>query len=69
MIGMRTHDPGSTRSRLCALCADVVGVYEPAVFVLGDGSVLSGSRLTVDQAAEIVETYHQGCSPPAMGGP
>ena len=67
LCGMAAQDQRRWEVRRCALCADVVGVYERAVLILGNGSVVSASPLSVERAAEIVEAYHLGRSPVRTG--
>ena len=62
MLVMSTR-PGTTTIPRCSACGEVVGVYEPAIFLLGDGSVVDGSALSLDRASELVAAYHLSCSP------
>ena len=36
----------------CGACGDVIGVYEPMLAILADGSEHAGSRLTLDSELE-----------------
>ncbi len=36
----------------CAACGEVIGVYEPMLAILPDGSERAGSRLTLDSELE-----------------
>jgi hypothetical protein len=46
----------------CALCGEVIGVYEPMVVVV-DGQVRETSQAAEDAAAEAVAAvrYHRAC--------
>lgn len=47
----------------CGRCGEVIGMYEPAHFVLADGSQLSGSPLSLraerEQAGSVA--FHEHC--------
>ena len=58
-----------THVRRCHHCADVVRVYERAIWVLRNGSVVAGSSLAVERYDDVVAAYHPWCAPPAAGRP
>ena len=58
-----------TRVQRCPVCADVVGVYESAICVLGNGSAMDGSPLVANRYGEVVAAYHPWCAPPETGRP
>jgi hypothetical protein len=47
----------------CDHCQDVIGVYEPVVVILPDGSERSGSQLTLSSAVADPESraFHERC--------
>lgn len=45
----------------CSACGDVVGVYEPATFLLADGRAVESSRLRSGEGDAAVATYHRAC--------
>jgi hypothetical protein len=58
----RSKPPSFTGERtLCALCRDVIGVYEPLVHVLGD--LVSRTSLAAEPGVAIAggERYHADC--------
>jgi hypothetical protein len=61
---MRPDQTEAMHVRRCPRCADVVGVYERAIWVLRNGSVVDGSSLAIDRAAEVLAAYHPWCAPP-----
>ena len=67
MLVMATVRTGTTSMPRCSACGDVVGIYERAILLLDDGSVVDGSALTVDRDGELVAAYHLSCSPPDDG--
>jgi hypothetical protein len=48
----------------CAHCGEVIGVYEPTRVVLGDGTELNGSRLTLRSELETPGSVavHERCA-------
>jgi hypothetical protein len=64
MLAMPTR-PATTSIPRCSACGEVVGVYERAIFLLDDGSVVDGSALSLDRTSELVAAYHASCSPGA----
>ena len=53
--------PSTGERTLCALCRDVIGVYEPLVHVLG--GLVSRTSLAAEPGVAIAggERYHAGC--------
>jgi hypothetical protein len=53
--------PFISERTLCALCRDVIGVYEPLVHVLGN--LVSRTSLAAEPGVAIAggERYHAGC--------
>lgn len=47
----------------CALCGEIIGVYEPARAILSDGAERSGSRLTLREEFQAPGTIavHERC--------
>jgi hypothetical protein len=62
-------EDGGVERVICVHCGEIVGVYEPARLVLGDGSDRRGSLLTfgdeLDVAGAIV--VHEWCYPDFEG--
>jgi hypothetical protein len=55
----------------CVQCGDLIGVYEPLLLVLHDGSHLTGSRLTLsaELAQPAVLAFHEHCFDALRDGP
>jgi hypothetical protein len=58
--GPMTADPTPSALPRCALCGDVIGVYEPAVAVTGGGSVTT-SWLQLEDPTSVDALYHRSC--------
>ena len=69
MFVMPMAGPGATSTPRCSACDEVVGVYERAIFLFDDGSVVDGSPLVVSWDGVLVAAYHLSCSPPHVGRP
>ncbi len=54
----------------CAFCGDVIGVYEPMLAILPDGSAHAGSRLTLCSELEHPNSValHERCHRSAIHG-
>jgi hypothetical protein len=57
---MKSEARSSADPPRCALCGDVIGVYEPCVLVAG-GEVRIGSRASCQQLPSDAVLYHEAC--------
>jgi len=63
--GSTEISPGSDASVRCADCADVIGVYEPAVWLLADRTGITGSLLAppaLSEGQRVIALLHASCA-------